>query len=174
MLTVFIVCFVVGVVGLVGTFTVGEYSDLGDSHGDGVPFLSLTTIATALFGFGAAGWISALTELPDPIAALVGIAVAAGLVIVTRGLFVPYMIRQQDNSHIGRASYIGLLGTVTLDVTADGWGEVSFADGEGNRVGARAVSSGKVALPRGVTVYIADVDDTYLHVVAVDDVVDGR
>lgn len=173
MLTAFIVCFVVGIVGLLGTFTIGEFSEIGEGHGEGLPFLSLTTVATALFGFGAGGWISALISVPSPVAAVIGLGVAAALVLATRGLLIPYMIRQQDNSHIGRTSYIGLLGTVTLDVKADGWGEVSFADSEGNRVGARAISSGKVTLPRGVTVYIADVDDNYLHVVPVDDAIQG-
>lgn len=173
MLTAFIVCFVVGIVGLLGTFTVGEFSDLGDGHGEGLPFLSLTTFATALFGFGAGGWISVLAGVSAPLALAVGVAAAAALVLATRGLLIPYMVRQQDNSHIGRISYIGLLGTVTLDVTADGWGEVSFADSEGNRVGARAISSGKVTLPRGATVYIADVDENYLHVVPVDDAIEG-
>ncbi|SNT45856.1 NfeD family protein [Rhodococcoides kyotonense] len=173
MLTVFIVCFVVGIVGLLGTFTVGEISDFGSGHGEGLPFLSLTTVATAAFGFGAGGWITAALSSSDLAASAVGAALAVVLVISTRGLLIPYMLRQQDNSHISRTSYIGLLGTVTLPVDAEGWGEVSFADAEGNRVGARAISSQGTSLARGITVYIADVDDTYLHVVPVGDAIRG-
>jgi hypothetical protein len=63
------------------------------------------------------------------------------------------------------------LGTVTLTIAAEGWGEVSFVDAEGNRVQAKAVSAQPMALTTGTTVYIADVDDQYLHVVTVDDAI---
>ena len=39
MFVVFTICFVIGVVALVGAFAVGEVADLGGGHADGLPFL---------------------------------------------------------------------------------------------------------------------------------------
>ncbi|WP_438472884.1 hypothetical protein [Rhodococcus erythropolis] len=171
MFVVFTICFVIGVVALIGAFAVGEVADLGGGHADVLPFLSLTTLATALFGFGAGGVAATLADAPRLVAVIAALALAAVLVVVTRGLLLPYLLKQQDNSHIGRASYHGLLGTVTLTIAAEGWGEVSFVDAEGNRVQAKAVSAQPMVLTTGTTVYIADVDDQYLHVVTVDDAI---
>jgi hypothetical protein len=62
-----------------------------------------------------------------------------------------------------------LLGTVTLEVPVDGWGEVAFVDSDGTRVRARAVTAEPEALSKTTRVYIADVDADYVHVVAVPD-----
>ncbi|MDJ0113045.1 hypothetical protein QM646_41765, partial [Rhodococcus erythropolis] len=121
--------------------------------------------------FGAGGVAATLADAPTLVAVIAALALAAVLVVVTRGLLLPYLLKQQDNSHIGRASYHGLLGTVTLTIAAEGWGEVSFVDAEGNRVQAKAVSAQPMVLTTGTTVYIADVDDQYLHVVTVDDAI---
>ncbi|MGV9802174.1 hypothetical protein ACWDTP_29420, partial [Mycobacterium sp. NPDC003449] len=83
------------------------------------------------------------------------------------GVLLPYLRRQQSNSHKGRSSYIGLLGTVTLEVPAGGWGEVAFVDADGNRVFSRAKSAEPAALAKSTRVYIADIDSDYVHVVAV-------
>ncbi|MGC0362023.1 membrane protein implicated in regulation of membrane protease activity [Rhodococcus sp. 27YEA15] len=168
---IFTLCFVVGIVALVGAFAVGEVADFGGGHADGLPFLSLTTLATALFGFGAGGLAAHLIGASTPLAVVVAVVVAGILVAVTRGLLMPYILRQQDNSHIGRTSYQGLLGTVTLTISPADWGEISFVDPDGNRVQAKAVSAQPIALTTGTTVYIADVDDQYLHVVTVDDAI---
>jgi hypothetical protein len=92
---------------------------------------------------------------------------AVALVAALNGLLLPYLRRQQANSHRSRASYIGLLGTVTLDVPVGGWGEVSFVDADGNRVRSRAKTSEPGALTKSTQIYIADVDADYVHVVAV-------
>ncbi|QNG19973.1 hypothetical protein G4H71_14705 [Rhodococcus triatomae] len=164
----FVICLVVGMVALLGAFLVGELADLG-ADVDGLPFLSLTVVATGLFGFGAGGVAGTWAGLGTVAATLLAVGLAIVLVVGTRGLLLPYLLRQQANSHIGRTSYIGSIGTVTLAVEPGGWGEVSFVDPEGNRVLGRAVSDEPVALTPATTVYIADVDDQYLHVVAIDD-----
>ncbi|MDI9918266.1 hypothetical protein [Rhodococcus sp. IEGM 1379] len=164
-------CFVIGAVALIGAFAVGEVTDLGSGHGDGLPFLSLTTLATALFGFGAAGAVATIAHLSTPIALTAALALGISLVATTRGLILPYLLKQQDNSHISRTSYVGLLGTVTLTIMPERCGEVSFADTEGNRVHATAISLHRAPLTTGTIVYIADVDDQYLRVVTVDDAI---
>src|SRR3546814_13103649 len=81
MFVVFTICFVIGVVALVGAFAVGEVADLGGGHADGLPFLSLTTLATALFGFGAGGVAATLADAPTLVAAIAALTLAAVLEI---------------------------------------------------------------------------------------------
>jgi membrane protein implicated in regulation of membrane protease activity len=157
----------------VATFVVGGIAvlsallltDIG--HGDGMPFLSLTSISTALLGAGTGGLVATWAGSTSPVAGVVAAGSAVALVAALNGLLLPYLRRQQANSHRSRASYIGLLGTVTLDVPVGGWGEVSFVDADGNRVRSRAKTSEPGALTKSTQIYIADVDADYVHVVAV-------
>lgn len=153
------------IVGGVSVLTALLLADVG--HGDGMPFLSLTGISAALVGAGTGGLIGTWAGFATlPTAALAG-ASAVVLAFVLNGVLLPYLRRQQSNSHRGRSSYIGLLGTVTLEVPAGGWGEVSFVDADGNRVFSRARSDEQDPLPKSTRVYIADIDSDFVHVVAV-------
>jgi len=158
----YVAAFVVGGVAVLSALLL---TDIG--HGDGMPFLSLTGLSAALLGAGTGGLVGTWTGLGALPAGLVAVGSAAALVFTLNGLLLPYMRRQQSNSHRGRVSYIGLLGTVTLDVPVDGWGEVSFVDADGNRVRSRAKSSEPAALTKSTQIYIADVDNDFVHVVAV-------
>jgi hypothetical protein len=160
----YLAAFLVGGVAVLSALLLG---DLDADTGDGLPFLSLTALSAALLGAGAGGLIAGWAGLGAVATGVV--AVGTGLVLIAglTGLLLPYLRRQQSNSHRGRASYIGLLGTVTLEVPVDGWGEVSFVDGDGNRVHSRAVTAEPAALPKATPVYITDVDADFLHVVAV-------
>ncbi len=42
------------------------------------------------------------------------------MVFLARGVLLPYLMRQQGNSHTGRLSYIGLTGVVTLSIEPGG------------------------------------------------------
>ncbi|MEV3901479.1 hypothetical protein AB0K11_04075 [Mycobacterium sp. NPDC050551] len=164
MTAVYLAAFVVGAVAVLSALLLAEVG-----HGDGMPFLSLTGLSAAILGAGAGGLIGTWTGLPA-----VGSAAAAGGAAVVmygllQGVLLPYLRRQEANSHRGRSSYVGLLGTVTLEVPAEGWGEVSFVDADGNRVRSRARTDEPTALPKSTQVYIADVDAEYVHVVAVPD-----
>lgn len=153
------------IVGGVSVLTALLLADVG--HGDGMPFLSLTGISAALVGAGTGGLIGVWAGFGTlPTAALAG-ASAVVLAFALNGVLLPYLRRQQSNSHRGRSSYIGLLGTVTLEVPAGGWGEVSFVDADGNRVFSRAKSDEQDPLPKSTRVYIADIDSDFVHVVAV-------
>jgi len=158
----YVAAFVVGGIAVLSALLL---TDIG--HGDGMPFLSLTGLSAALLGAGTGGLVSTWSGLGALPAALVAGGSATALVVALNGLLLPYMRRQQANSHRGRSSYIGLLGTVTLDVPVDGWGEVSFVDADGNRVRSRAKSSEPAALTKSTPIYIADVDNDFVHVVAV-------
>lgn len=162
MTAVYVAAFVVGAVALLTALLVGEVG-----HGDGLPFLSLTGLSAAVLGAGAGGLIGTWAGHPGLGAALIAGGVAIVLVALLQGVLMPYLRRQEANSHRSRASYIGLLGTVTLDVPADGWGEVSFVDADGNRVRSRAKTPEITTLPKATPIYIADVDADFVHVVAV-------
>lgn len=163
---VYLAAFGVGAIAVLTALILTDF-ELG---GDGLPFLSLTSLSAGLLGGGAGGLIATWLGM-GPIGAAM-VAVGSGLVLIAalQGLVLPYLRRQQSNSQRGRASYIGMLGTVTLDVPIDGWGEVAFVDADGNRVRARAVTAEPRTLPKSTPVYIADVDADHIHVVAVPDV----
>lgn len=162
MTAIYLAAFIVGAIAVLSALLL---ADVG--HGDGMPFLSLTSLSVLLLGAGTGGLAGTWLRLSTPVTVAIAGACAVVLVFALNGLLLPYMRRQQANSHKGRTSYIGLLGTVTLEVPADGWGEVSFVDTDGNRVRSRAKSSELGALTKSTQVYIADVDTDFVHVVAV-------
>ena len=173
MTAAYVAAFAVGGIALVVTLLLGDVGgghDIGNDVGhDGLPFLSLTSLSAAILGAGAGGLLSTWAGMSALGAGLVAVGTAAALVLILQGGLMPYLRRQQANSQRGRASYIGRLGTVTLEIPTEGWGEVSFADADGNRVRARAVTAEPAALLKATRVYIADVDADYVHVVAVPD-----
>ena len=169
---VYLAAFGVGGIVVLTALILTDFEIGGDGTGfadGGLPFLSLTSMSAGLLGAGTGGLIATWSGLSSLAAGIV--AVTAGLILTAalQGVLLPYLRRQQSNSHRGRTSYVGLLGTVTLDVPAEGWGEVAFVDADGNRVRARAVTDEPGALTKSTRVYIADVDADYLHVVAVPD-----
>lgn len=161
-MAVYLAAFIVGGVSVLAALLL---TDIG--HGDGMPFLSLTGLSVALVGGGTGGLVATWLGLGPYVAGAVALAGAAMLVQLLHGVLMPYLRRQESNSHHGRSSYIGLLGTVTLEVPAGGWGEVSFVDSDGNRVFSRAKSAEPTALPKSTTIYIAEIDADFVHVVAV-------
>jgi membrane protein implicated in regulation of membrane protease activity len=159
----YLAAFIVGALGVLSAL----FFDFG--HGDGLPFLSLTSVSAALLGAGTGGLVSGWSGLGAVGSGVVASVSAVALIVVLHALVMPYLRRQQANSHRGRSSYVGLLGTVSLELPAGGWGEVSFVDTEGNRVRSRAKSAEPNPLPKSTPIYIADVDADYVHVVAVPD-----
>ncbi|MEU9804855.1 hypothetical protein [Mycobacterium sp. NPDC050853] len=166
-------------IGYLAAFAVGGIAvlsallltDIG--HGDGMPFLSLTSLSAALTGAGAGGFVGSALHISPLPTAIVAVVCAVALVSILQ-LFLTYLRGQQANSHSGRASYVGRLGTVTLEVPAgDGWGEIAFIDADGNRVHSRAISDEPSELSKNTAVYIADVDSEYLHVVAIPEAPSG-
>lgn len=161
-MAVYLAAFVVGGIAVLAALLL---ADVG--HGDGMPFLSLTSLSVALLGAGTGGLVGTWLGMGALWSAGLAAACAIVLVFTLNGLLLPYMRRQQSNSHRSRSSYVGLLGTVTLEVPPGGWGEVSFVDPDGNRVFSRAKSDEAAALPKATRVYIADIDPDFVHVVAV-------
>jgi hypothetical protein len=176
---VYVVAFIVGSVAVLASLLLTEF-DIGGGHGighgvgdvgspDGMPFLSLTSLSAALLGAGAGGLIGSWAGWGGLTAGGVALGSAVVLLLILQGLLLPYLRRQQSNSQKGRISYVGLLGTVTLEVPSEGWGEIAFVDTEGNRVRSRAVTDETETLRKATLVYISDVDADAVHVVAVPD-----
>ncbi|BBY28345.1 hypothetical protein [Mycolicibacterium sediminis] len=174
MTAVYLVAFVVGAIAVLASLLLTEV-DVGGGHGighatgDGMPFLSLTSLSAAVLGAGTGGLVSTWAGLGTVPAAIVAAASAAVLLGLLQGVALPYLRRQQSNSHRSRSSYVGLLGTVTLEIPPDGWGEVSFVDADGNRVRSRAVSDEPSALAKSTRIYVSDLDGDAVRVVAVPD-----
>lgn len=161
MTAVYLAAFAVGAIALLTALLL---TDIGH---DGMPFLSLTGVAAALVGTGAGGLVGTWAGFGALPAGALGLGTGATLAFILHGVALPYLRRQESNSQHARSAYIGLLGTVTIDVPPGGWGEVAFVDPDGNRVRSRAISPEPQALTKATRVYIADVDADYLHVVAV-------
>lgn len=161
MTAVYLAAFAVGAIALLTALLL---TDIGH---DGMPFLSLTAVAAALVGTGAGGLVGTWAGFGAVPTGALGLGTGVTLAGILHGVALPYLRRQESNSQHGRSAYVGLLGTVTLDVPPGGWGEVAFTDPDGNRVRARAISPEPQTLPKDTRVYIADVDADYLHVVAV-------
>lgn len=173
-MAVYLAAFVVGGIAILAALLLadvggghGGHVDLGGGGHDGLPFLSLTSLSAALLGAGTGGLIATWAGLGGVWSGVVAGASAVALLLVLQGVVLPYLRRQQSNSQRGRASYIGLLGTVTLEIPPDGWGEVAFVDADGNRVRARAITAEPGPLTKSTHVYIADVDADHVHVVSV-------
>ena len=168
MTPIYLAIFIVGGIAVLSALLLTDFGGHGGGLGhDGLPFLSLTSLSAGLLGAGTGGLLSTWAGLGSVVSGVIAAGSAVVLIGILQGLLLPYLRRQESNSHSGRSSYIGLLGTVTLEVPADGWGEVAFVDADGNRVRFRAVTGESTALPKSTPVYIADVDSDYLHVVAV-------
>lgn len=167
MMAVYLALFVVGAIAVLAALALTDFG--GHGGHDALPFLSLTSVSAGLLGAGTGGLVTTWAGLGDVVTIVVAVVSALVLIGLIQGVVLPYLRRQESNSHTGRASYIGLLGTVTLDVPVDGWGEVAFVDADGTRVRARAVTSEPSALLKATHVYIADVDADFVHVVSVPD-----
>ncbi len=165
MTAVYVAAFAVGGIAVLATLLLTDL-DLG-GDGDGLPFLSLTSLSAGLLGAGTGGLVSTLAGVGAVAAGVIAALSAIVLVVALQGVVLPLLRRQEANSTQGRLSYIGRLGTVTLDVEPHGWGEISFVDADGNRVHTRAVTAEPETLRKSTPVYISDVDTDFVHVVAV-------
>ncbi|MBP9738150.1 hypothetical protein KBD20_00505 [Candidatus Saccharibacteria bacterium] len=131
-------------------------------------WFNLKAIAAGAIGFGIFGYLSVRAGIPVLFTlalAIVGffVLLIASLFLVLRPLF-----RQQSNSQLGRSSYIGLMGSITLAVQADGWGEVQFTNTNGSLVTERAIAHDGAGIPTGTSVVITDVGETNVTVVVVE------
>lgn len=161
-----------GLVFLVVNLLLGEVFDLSedlDFDFEGEPsWFNLKAIAAGAIGFGIVGFLSVRTGLS--VLFIVALAIVGFLVMLVASLFLVLrpLFRQQSNSQLGRSSYIGLIGTISLAVEADGWGQVQFTDRNGALVKERAVSHDGAAVATGTSVVIREVGESSVVVVVVE------
>src|SRR5690625_1095450 len=124
----------VGAVALLVSFTMADFDH------DGLPFVSLSSIAASLVAAGGAG--IAVTALGHAVLALPAAGVAAAATYAVSQAASRWMRSQgsPDASPRSRTSYIGCVGEVTLPIPENGWGLVRFADSDGVPVNSKAVS----------------------------------
>lgn len=119
---------------------------------------NVTVIAAALAGFGICGLVTAASGAPlvfHVAASLFGFFVTGRISF----LLYRWVLRQQYDSRISRDSYIGTEAVLTLPISQDGVGQVSFYDLNGHHTMLPARSENGQALPCPMQVLIIDVTD---------------
>jgi membrane protein implicated in regulation of membrane protease activity len=159
----------VGIVLMMISLVAGELGDVfsgggdGDLTGDGLSWFSLTTLSIALVGFGVTG-LSAVRFTQGWMSVLIGIVAAVLFVVVLRQFVLLPLMRQQSNSHLSEASYVGRTASVVLPISANGWGQVRFTDNNHAAVLSRARSLTGEELVAGTSVVIDAVNPDHVVV----------
>ena len=181
----FLIYFICFGVGLVFTIISAVASDIfgGGDHGDvgtgghaeagfehtgmpGVSPISPTTLASFITAFGGFGMIFSKIELTRPawvsapLAALAGLAIAAGVFFLFNALF----SKTQSSSESRVATLVGMSATVISPIPQQGVGEIAYVQG-GSRYTAPARSESGAAVSSGQTVKINRIVGTNFYVV---------
>jgi len=161
-----------------GLFGAGELShDAGLAHDaelahdtpaghvetDGPSWLSTRVILGAAAGFGAFGLGAQAVGLTGWASLPVAVGGFLIMAVVVRQVVLVPMWRQQSNSLLSRAQYLGSRGHVTLGIRSGETGLVRFLDPNGTPVTDFAVAADGGELPAGTAVLVVDV--TAEHVV---------
>jgi membrane-bound ClpP family serine protease len=158
--TVYLVAVGVGVLAVSSTLVMYRLF-LGRTD-DSTPPLRILAGETGLIGVGVGGLTGAWAGFDSLGSGLITVAVTAALVLALYCVVFPRMRRRRAIHD--RAGYVGLSATVTRDVPADDFGEVSFVDSEGNQVRLPAKSDEAATLTKSTRVHIIAVDDEFIHV----------
>jgi hypothetical protein len=145
--------------------------DTGLAHGaaaghvetDGPSWLSTRVILGAAAGFGAFGLGAQAVGLTGWVSVPVAVGGFLIMAVVVRQVVLVPMWRQQSNSLLSRAQYLGSRGHVTLGIRSGETGLVRFLDPNGTPVTDFAVAADGGELPAGTAVLVVDV--TAEHVV---------
>lgn len=141
----------------------GENSHDGDSaeHVDGtVSVFSSRIVAIFMIGFGAGGLIATHYGLSIITATLIGLSCGVGIgILALLGLRLLYS--QQANSEISIVDTVGRIGTISVDIPENHFGEIDVAV-KGQIMTYRARSNRY--LPRGVSVLVKSVQNGELIV----------
>ena len=161
-----------------GLFGAGELShDAGPAHDaesahdspaghvetDGPSWLSTRVILGAAAGFGAFGLGAQAVGLTGWVSVPVAVGGFLSMAVIVRQVVLVPMWRQQSNSLLSRAQYLGSRGHVTLGIRSGETGLVRFLDPNGTPVTDFAVAADGGELPAGTAVLVVDV--TAEHVV---------
>ena len=127
-ISIALACFLLVITGLI--FGHDTDADHDISHGEvgsehAISIFSVKVLATFGMGFGAAGAISRHYGLDNLAASGVGLLTGCALGGLMY-LFISLMAKQQASSLVATSSLVGCNGVVTVEIEADGLGEVAF------------------------------------------------
>lgn len=182
---IYFICFGVGLVFTIVSAIMGNVFGGSDAHAEvgtgghaeagfehtgmpGVSPFSPTTLASFITAFGGFGMILSKIEatrpawISAPLAALGGLAIAAGVFFLFNTLF----SKTQSSSESRVATLVGMSATVITPIPQQGVGEIAYVQG-GSRYTAPARSESGGAVSSGQTVKINRVVGTNFYVVPV-------
>jgi hypothetical protein len=159
-----IIFLIVGIAGLsflVLSLVLGEIMEIFHADtGDDLSWLSVKALAAAAVGVGSVGFAASYSYgLPEfwswPLAAAGGVVAYLCAVRMVRWFFA-----QQYNSLIGRDSYVGCTGSVSLEISPENFGQVSFRNKQGALVQERATCADAYGvLYYGTRIIIVGIND---------------
>lgn len=131
--------------------------DAGHLQADGPSWLSTRVILGAAAGFGAFGLGAQVMGLAGWITLPVALAGFFVMAVTVRQFVLLTMWRQQSNTLLSRAQYVGSRGWVTLGIRSGETGLVRYLDPNGTPVIDFAVAADGGDLPTGTDVLVVDV-----------------
>lgn len=149
--------------GLAHDTELAHHAAAGHVETDGPSWLSTRVILGAAAGFGAFGLGAQAVGLTGWVSVPVAVGGFLIMAVVVRQVVLVPMWRQQSNSLLSRAQYLGSRGHVTLGIRSGETGLVRFLDPNGTPVTDFAVAADGGELPAGTAVLVVDV--TAEHVV---------
>ena len=150
-------CFII----VAGGFIFGHDHDVDGDHDVGhdggadhaISIFSVKVLGTFGMGFGAAGAIASQYGLGNLAAS--GVGLGAGCVLAgIMYLFLSLIFKQQASSLVATSSLVGCNGVVTVEISADGLGEVGVSFGN-KYSNFRAKSDKGTLIPKGRAVRVS-------------------
>ena len=169
---VFVSMLIIGVGLLAVSLFAGEVSDLvggggdGDLTGDGLSWVSLTTVSIGLIGFGVVG-LTATRYTEGWTSVLIGIIAGVVFVVIIRQFVLLPLMRQQSNSQLIINSYVGRTASVVITIPSGGWGQVRLTDNNDAVVEYRARTTMGEPINTGTRVTIDEVNSDFVLVTPV-------
>ena len=167
-------CLIGGIVFSILSLVAGDIFEHGLDHvtgslGEHLEFLNPTTIVSAIATFGGAGVL--LMEYSSlagaPLVALAGL-IAVGVAIGLHFVYIRPMRRGENSVAFSMADFPGMIGSVTIAIPSNGYGEVMMRVGAGNTNQIAASHDGR-PIRAGEPVVVVEVRDDTLFVVPLDE-----
>lgn len=156
--TVYLICFIIGLLYALITVVFGNVFDFDFGiDGGSLPFISPTTIAAFITVFGGTGvFLSYLYSIPTSIILLISLFLAlAGAALMFFIVVLP-LAKAQKSSAMSNRDMIGRTAEISTIIMEDGRGEIIYEQG-GSRLSSPALSHNGATIKQGELVEIIDV-----------------
>ncbi len=173
--TIYWGCFYGGIFFAIVTIIFGDI--LGDVFGglldslsfDHLDFLSPMVIVGGITAFGGAGiMLERLTSLETLNIAVISLIIAISLSIFVYFIYVRPMQNAENSYGYSMSDLIGKIGTVTVPIPKEGFGEILIKIGAGNTNHIACSCDGE-KFTAGTRVVVADIKDGVLNVLRYED-----